>query len=535
MNGTTEDSINVLLIITGFVSDNMVWIFCFAFLYLCRKAISDLITRLTDFSYSKGNAKVGIAAAPPISKESTTTESSTEKYIRPESIQPEKPTVDLNSNGTTNGFESIGELLIKGELDRASKVFKAYEVEESDADELFKRKAQYFYMRFQLASDIDAIASLEEHIVSANNDNESLIFEAISKLSFCLVESSQLGKDIALWSDSITNFTKDEIRNDVIINLAYAYRLNGDYELAKKTLVEQLPIVKNDRQRSSLYIALGLVEDDLGNKDNGTYCRDKAVECDPTNLSTLFDSAYSASNSDANEIAISNYITLTNIDPKNAIAKNNLGVALKNSGLKVTAVRHYIEASQLKETLSMVNQGFLLLEAGFVDKAEDIAKEALEYKDVHENVYNLMAKINEEKKRESEKYKSFVSKSSDRQLLIRNYTDKLYTGSPEQLAGSWVTENGEPVKIVIGESIIITWETVGSISSGRANHEITAEPNGSTFKGLYKLVTEDSKQTLITIFNQNINAECLGFLDENCIHILSKQMQDDVSISLYRK
>lgn len=65
MNESSDMAIEILTIITSFLSDNSTAIAVVLLLYIFREAISGLISRLTSLFYEKGDSKLGIEAAPP--------------------------------------------------------------------------------------------------------------------------------------------------------------------------------------------------------------------------------------------------------------------------------------------------------------------------------------------------------------------------------------------------------------------------------------------------------------------------------------
>jgi len=66
MNESPNTTIETLKILTEFFSDNSITIVLLVLIIINRDAISNFISRLTSFSFKKGDSKLGmVAVAPP--------------------------------------------------------------------------------------------------------------------------------------------------------------------------------------------------------------------------------------------------------------------------------------------------------------------------------------------------------------------------------------------------------------------------------------------------------------------------------------
>ena len=441
--------------------------------------------------------------------------------------------VSVSNDGVTNWFSDVNSALEKDDVESANKIFKEYELNAKDQSKLHKDKSIYFYLLFHEANDQHAIPNLEKHAQHA--PTEELRYKALTWLSFCFQESKQYPRDIELWTKESLKFESSDIVVNSYQNLAQAYRANGDLDQAKKVLLTQFQKVEKGILKASLYSTLALIEEDMGNKDLGSYCRDKSVENYPENLDEVFTSAYNASECGVNELSISNYVLLTSVSPKKSIAWNNLGVQAKESGCKYKSIEFYNKAVELGETLAMANQGYALLDAGFIDEAERIAKEALAMEDVHKNVYSLMSRIATVKKEELKKWQDIQRKASTKQAHYRKYTEKHYFGSSEEFDGTWIIEAQEKNISKCDDQINLVWESITGLSDTKMKFSLRGKVTGATFKGHYKSESIDQSKSSILVGLGSFETECLGYVDGDCIHVFSSDKGGDRTVKLSRK
>ncbi|EKO3656939.1 tetratricopeptide repeat protein [Vibrio metschnikovii] len=516
-------------VVTNFLSDNIAWLAFIVFIIVFKEALSDFFKRLTGIHYTNGGSKLGLNAEPPskneVVQEKDDSQVNDEKYQEVE--------VSISKDGVTNWFSDVDSALQKDDIESANKIFKEYELNAKDQIQLHKDKSIYFYLLFHDANDRHAIPNLEKHAQHA--PTEELRYEALTWLSSCFHKSKQYPRDIELWTKESLEFESLDLVVNSYQNLAQAYRANGDVEQAKKVLLTQLHQVGKGALKASLYSTLALIEEDMGNKVLGSYCRDKSVENYPENLGEVFTSAYNASESGVDELSISNYVLLTDVSPKKSIAWNNLGVQAKESGCKYKSIEFFNKAIELGETLAMANQGYALLDAGFIDEAERIANKALSMEDVHKNVYSLMSRIETVKKEESKKWQDLQRKASTKQAHYRKYTEKHYLGSFEEFDGTWIIEAQEKNISKCSDEITIVWESIAGLSDTKMKFSLKGKVTGATFKGRYKSESIDQTKSSILAGLGGFETECLGYVDGDCIYVFSTEKGSDRTVKLSRK
>jgi tetratricopeptide (TPR) repeat protein len=535
MNESSSTMIEALKIVTEFLSNNSITIVSLVLLIICRDAISSFISRLTSLSFKKGDSKLGMeAASPSDSKENFKERPSPDEEPSSEEKDSQVDEVEGKEGGW---FSEMHSAFDAKRFDDADTVFKKYALDEEDEVKLEENKALYLYFRFEKAKDNKAVEELKDLARTAKTEESK--FNSLMWLSFCFRDSMQYGKEIELWQSALEETESESLKTRAISNLAYVLNKEDKSTEAKKLIIERLSSTVDDAQKASLYEALSKIEQTLGNKPLSIYCKDKSLEFDVTNRDELFNSAYAASNEDIDEISISNYIKLIRIDEDNSTALNNLGARAQDAGLKIKAVENYKKSSDYNNTLAMANQGYLLLGAGFTDEAENIAKQALELDDPHQNVHSLIAAINEQKQEQIKEWNKLREKSLNRQKDIRKYTEQYYLGNPESLKGDWLASNIYPTTITIEKDIIkATWVESGGVLGGGGSYtaELQGKVSGSTFKGKYTRKKDDSSPNTLLGFAENTTQSCIGYIsdDGNKFKLISTELKDNFSLSLSR-
>ncbi len=530
MTDTPNTAIEIAKIITGFLSENSISILLLVLLFICRDAISNLLSRLTSFSLKTVDSELGINAAAPtnVSEEKTVDFPNADE--KPTAHDEESEIEDkTKEKNWCAAFED-------GQLEAAEAAFKKYALEEKDEVELEENKAFYLFLRFTKGKDNSAIDDLEELVRTAKTEASKL--NSLTWLSFCLSDSMQHKKRVKLWEKAVAEIESQPLVTKAILCLAYALNKENQSGKARKLLIDRLSKIEENEQKGKIFEALSNIEESLGNKTVSVYCKDKSLEFDPNNRDELFNSAYSASNKGVDDISISNYLLLIRIDSENSIALNNLGVRAQEAGLKIKAIENYKKAASHENTLAMANQGNLLLGAGFTEEAEKIANKALELEDTHKNVYSLITAINEKKKEQGIKWDKLSEKSLNRQKLIRSYIEQYYLGNHKELEGEWFAKGSFLTKITINnEKLEASWDEPASALGGSIyTAKLTGSVSGSSFSGQYiRKINGDSPNTF-TVLGGNTSNTCIGFIsdDGDKLTLIAPKVNDDFSLFLSR-
>ncbi len=532
MSESTNTTIEALKIITTFLSGNSISIVFLVLIIICRKAISDFISRLTSLSFKNGESTLGMEASAPSENIDTIKElpSADEKPVS-EEADSQIDEVEENEKGwlseTHKAFDD-------GRFDDAKKAFKKYVLDEEDEIKLQKNQGFYLYLRFEKAKDNSAIEELEDLARRAKTEESK--FNSLMWLSFCLRDSMEYGKEIELWRSTLAETKTEALRNQAVVNLASVLNEDDKSIEAKKLLIERLLTTDDDAQKSALYETLSRIEKSLGNKSLSIYCKDKSLEFDVNNRDELFNTAYAASDEDIDEISISNYIKLIRIDDDNSTALNNLGVRAQEADLEIKAIESYKKSSVHNNTLAMANQGYALLGAGFADEAESIASQALELGDPHKNVHSLISAINEKREKQNKEWLKLKDKSLERQKIIRKYTEQYYLGNSNALEGDWLVSNTYPTTIIIEKDMIkATWiEPAGALGGSSFIATLMGKVSGSSFEGQFTKTKDESCPNTLLGLGGNTSQRCIGYISEDCneIKLISPKFKDSFSLCL---
>lgn len=512
-----------LKIITDFLTNNSISIIFITLIIICRASISNFISRLTSLSFKNGSSSIGMEASKPTDNKNLANEpaSSDEQFVTGEIV----PQTEVHKN---MWFSDMHLAFSEGRIDDAERIFKQHWIDEINDTEKLKDEAMYLYFRFEKAKDNSAIDKLKELAKKAETDESR--FDCFSWLSFCYRDIMDYSSEVKLWQFALENISSEEITMKIFISLAYA--LDNDHQSikSKDMLIEKLKDTNNLNFKGMIYSALSKIEDSLENKQLSVFCKDKSVEFDLYNRADLFDSAYIASEENYNAISISNYVKLVKIDSNNSNAINNLGVIADRMGLQVKAVDNYKLSSSYDNTLSMANQGYLLLNAGFIADAEEIASKALEFDNPHNNIYALITEINKKKELQEKEWSSLKEKSLEKQNLIRQYTEQYYLGSSSDFEGHWSISKNTTIFITVeSKKINLNWkEEVG----GKYNVELIGEVCGASFKG--RFIKKAEKNNTLLVFNSDVDMLCFGYFhkEKKQFILFSPEIKNDLVITL---
>ena len=535
MAETPNTTIELAEIVTGFLSENSASILLLVLLIICKDAISSLISRLTSFSFKKGDSELGLNAATPTNDNEEKEVGLTNAYEKPVEHSEESEIEDKIKEG--DWFSEMCSAFESGQVEVAETIFRKYEMYEKDEIEREKNRAIYLFLRFEKEKDNSAIDDLEELAHTAKTEASKL--NILTWLSFCLSESMQNRREIAIWKKAIKEFKSQSLITEAVVHLAYSLNNDNKSSEARKLLADRLPQIKENELKSTVFEALSKIEESLGNKTVSIYCKDKSLEYDPNNRDELFSSAYAASNEGIDDISISNYLKLIGIDRDNYGALNNLGLKAQEAGIEIKAIENYKKAADLKNTLAMANQGYLLLGAGFTEEAEEIANKALELEDTHISVHSLIADIGKKKEKQKNEWNKLSEKSLNRQKLIRIYTEQYYLGNSKMLEGEWLANDLFLTNIEIhNDKLEASWEETASLLSGSTyTAKLSGSISGSTFSGQYARKKSGGVQTALLDLAGYTSNNCIGFVsdDGDKLTLIARKMNDDFSLCLSRK
>lgn len=423
----------------------------------------------------------------------------------------------------------------EGNVNKAKEIFSKYSQQQNDIESTYKEKAFFLYLQLTEGKDRDSINQLELHAKKA--DTEELKADTLTWLSDILIYDKQPERAIEIWKHFINNLSDSKLKTGAYLELSEAYLASNLPDIAKSILLKILDLNTTDLQRARCYTLLAKAEEKLNNKEISACCLDKAAQYQTDELSKLFDAAHQAADANIHELAIVNYHLLTSRQPDNASAWNNLGVVEKQIGLKIKSIQSYASSANLGETLAIANQGYELLDAGFVDLAEKLANEALAMNNTHPNIHSLLSAIETRKKSEKEKLDEILKNATKIQSRFRTFIEQYYLGGLDDIKGDWITQDSKEVSINPDNGKIqLKWETHkdNSESEVTARFRLIGDIQGSTFKGFYSK-THPSINFHLLNPPKDINIPCVGYIENNELHIYSTSMKDQTTITFKRK
>ncbi|HEH9427387.1 TPA: hypothetical protein SIA29_002039, partial [Aeromonas sobria] len=449
-------------------------------------------------------------------------------------VQNEESEIECKSKKESWIFSDMYTAFEDGKFEEAERIFNQYALNEKDMVKLEETKAAYLYFKFEKGKDISAIDELENLLHTAKNETSK--FNYMMWLSFCFESSLEHKKEIELWEKARLEMKDPSLVTKTLVCLASALNKDNQSNRARALLVEHLSKTEENAQKSKIYDSLSIIEASLGNKIISVYCKDKSLEFAPHNREELFNAAYSASDNDIDEISISNYLRLIRIDSKNAIALNNLGVRAQEAGIKTVAVENYKKSAKLNNTLAMANQGYLLLDAGFTDEAEEIVKQALCLDDVHQNIHSLKIAINERKEIQRKGWETLSEKSFSRQKSIREYIGQYYLGDPKKIQGDWFVNGTYLTTVDVKNNLISAiWEEPAlTQDNNKYTVMLTGVISGTSFSGTYSRTLIGDKPKGLLMFSSNTNKAFIGFISDGDekLTLISQNANDDFSLFL---
>lgn len=534
MSNTSNAVIEIFRIITNFLSEKSFIIFLAFLVIVFRNGISNFISRLTTLNFKNGDSELGMNAVAPVNKSEENRKDDFITLDEKPTVQNEESEIECKSKKESWIFSDMYTAFEDGKFEEAERIFNQYALNEKDMVKLEETKAAYLYFKFEKGKDISAIDELENLLHTAKNETSK--FNYMMWLSFCFESSLEHKKEIELWEKARLEMKDPSLVTKTLVCLASALNKDNQSNRARALLVEHLSKTEENAQKSKIYDSLSIIEASLGNKIISVYCKDKSLEFAPHNREELFNAAYSASDNDIDEISISNYLRLIRIDSKNAIALNNLGVRAQEAGIKTVAVENYKKSAKLNNTLAMANQGYLLLDAGFTDEAEEIVKQALCLDDVHQNIHSLKIAINERKEIQRKGWETLSEKSFSRQKSIREYIGQYYLGDPKKIQGDWFVNGTYLTTVDVKNNLISAiWEEPAlTQDNNKYTVMLTGVISGTSFSGTYSRTLIGDKPKGLLMFSSNTNKAFIGFISDGDekLTLISQNANDDFSLFL---
>ncbi|MGP2602472.1 MULTISPECIES: tetratricopeptide repeat protein [Serratia] len=496
--------------------------------FIFRKPLINLVNKLEKLKYNNGGSTLEAIIFPTEVNSQTT-------VIAPTTNPTEKKAIDSTDDDKEEKshwiFETSKELE-KGNVEQARELFSKAREGIASEKELFLDKAFFLYMAYDRTNRTEILDELERHITNAKTEEQTT--GATSWYISCLEIKKQYKPALILLSKQLETLKESEQITITIVNLAGIHLSNSEYDKAKEIITKRLQDNLNDIEYYRLYNKLAEAEEKLGNEKLSTLCQDKALEYKPDDEDSFLNTAYKASKNNLLAIELSNYDTLTTINPKNSLALNNMGVSAGTIKLNSVSARYFEKSSILGNTLAMANKGNKLYESGLLDAAEEIANKALEKDNPHENIYKLLKDIRTKRSSENEKWQESIDKAFRIQKKLRLYTHAFYINDNQiNLVGSWLLN--KTIEVTLdkkdGKSFSIEFD------NGSKKINIVGTIDNLSLTGVYIEKDISNEVTTLLTSNKNKNFLIYGYYDkdEEKLLLFPQNFDDELDFSLTRK
>ncbi|CNG10520.1 Uncharacterised protein [Yersinia enterocolitica] len=430
--------------------------------------------------------------------------------------------------------------IAKNEISEAKCIFEEYKNTEKDKTKLSKSTSFYLYYLYTETGDKKSLKDLEEHIERSINDDEKL--HSLIFYTRCLDLTKQYSKSIALLKEFIRNTESEQHKSDAIERIVDIYIASDDLDEAKGIVINHISRFNESLSMHTMFKALSKIESSLGNEEIAILYLDKSLDYDPTDEDALFQSAYKANEKSLSFISISNYSTLLDLNKNNSHALNNLALCAENDHLKSIANDYYNAASKKNYSLSLVNRGYTMLNAGLLDMAQEEANKALQMPDPHPNVHNLIRAIMDKRDSESKEWDKIKLLAEKTQRKIRKYTASYITATKNKIENSkWKLPSGEILSVVDNNEKYkhkIRWEEEIKDSSSKYITNLEFDITNSSINGTYLKFIFPKPENLSILGESNAATyfNFYGYLseDENTIIIFEKNYKKDFQLNLIR-
>ncbi|EMK7711235.1 hypothetical protein V9P72_002766 [Yersinia enterocolitica] len=427
----------------------------------------------------------------------------------------------------------------KDEIQKAKNIFEEYKRTEKDKSKISNNTSFCLYYLYTEAGDKESLVSLKEHFERSINDDEKL--DSLIYYTKCLELTKQYSISISLLNDFIKNVNSEKHKAEAIDRMIDILIIIDKLVKAKDIVMNSISEFKENHSLYIMYKALSRIEDSLGNDELAILCLDKSLDYNPTDEDVLFQSAFKASANSLSFISISNYSTLLGLNRKNPPVLNNIGVCAEKINLKSIANDYYNEASKQSYSLSLVNRGYAMLNAGLLDKAQETANMALQMPEPHPNVHSLIKAIMDKKENESKEWDKVKLISEKEQRKIRKYIDAYVTPPKNKIQNSkWKLPSGEIVSVEVQEKnkLQIKWEEEINNSSSKYYAYLDFSISNSSVNGLFfkYIHPKQERNSLLGVNDNYIHSDFYGYLseDENTLIIFDKNYKKDFQLNLIR-
>ena len=372
---------------------------------------------------------------------------------------PAKDVTSASGNGESKTLE-VSDRLFRAfearDLDAMDRLRGEYVNSGKDPDEKAENDDFYLALR-SIAGDSGALQELKRLGDSGSHQAP----QARLLMAFALSRMGQpvLAQDAYRNALAIVETDRDKV--EATVGLADAIEKSGQWEEATRILVDALAHISATGARVQLLGTLAATASRHKQNFLAVIALEECVTLDPDSTDRLFKLGYRSGEAGLPALSAAAYKQLLAIAPKHEMGLNNLGVELKQLNLPALAVQHYEEASEVGNTLSDANLAGVLIDAGFLSSARERLTTAATSKEVHENVYTALARIDATQKAEEETFQEVLEKARRSADQLVKFSQSLFSDhATGDIDGRWLEPGGATLQLHVVDAKITGQYTV---------------------------------------------------------------------------
>jgi hypothetical protein len=458
------------------------------------KTIWNFIGSLTGIKIKKGETQIELSKGQGF--EVIAQKSISGEIVKSES--QELPTAETNDEAPTL-FECYNKLE-EGMLEEAIKLFNQIQLNAKPSESVKNEFTFLFYKYiFGKSDEKEFTKKLEEDITP---EQRSIGYKY---LGLSQKYAKQFPKAIGAFKMAI-ELTKSESEICTLISyISQSYLDDNASDESKKIILDYIPKLKEDSNKSDLYFQLSKVFDHLKDNFLKSIALEKASTLKGNDISYLFDSAYCYGETDFKEASISKYFNLLSLNNKHENALNNQGVNFQNLKLPLKSTEYYQKAVEVGSSLAASNLAYKFIDAGLADEATSLFKQFIEKPSPHKNLIMAQSKLLNELESQQNKANEFLELGNNYSRFFRKYGFHYFEdNSSEFLDDKWTDTSNNNITVQIKDcGLLISWEQPNSIIGSNDIFSITGQINSSACEIIFDFPTVKNPEYWELVVDKN--------------------------------
>lgn len=335
-------------LIEVFIKYSLWPLLCILALIFYRKQLGAILSNLS-------GAKSFKVQSPVLNIEATATtivKLDNEDNTPPTENLPQSTKSTISNEIKTDWFTTVWDLFDEGKFDEARHYFDETMKQQHDHLDHNKEYPFFLFIKYIFSPNNEILNELASKIKVINTFQNKRYY--IDNYIGCLKKTKQYLKAISFIKEELPTVHSPIEKAHLTLKLSQLYIDNFEDNTAESTLtalIDNLETIEdNEREEylSRCYKQLADIEKSKGNLFNYALCLDKATEYSPNDIDGIFSAAYEAANTPLRAIEIANYSQLINLEPKNSMAYNNMGVTTGKCDLKLISSEHFNKCSGIR-------------------------------------------------------------------------------------------------------------------------------------------------------------------------------------------